>query len=187
MIGQFKSTVKALIEAVSDVLSTIRFNLRVTAHPNPNRWDIYRDYEKMVGFNAEWRKRENTEAIHRESGRYGLVRIHSLSIEVSGMEFRVDRVPWPGLPIMHGWPARPSFALGSSWHYLFVGHDHWNASPYTGWMLIFDPETIELFKATAVKFQDASDEDRWKELLAVLRRWDKKLIAALPESSQDQA
>ncbi|HVO62232.1 MAG TPA: hypothetical protein VMT53_14945, partial [Terriglobales bacterium] len=123
---KFESAVKAVIVALSNVLSTMRHHLTVTVEPDSERWDTYRAYEQMVGFNSEWRKRENTEAIHRESGRYGLVRIHSLEKEVPGVEFRVDRVPWPGLPIMHGFPVRQRFSLAAGWHYFFIGHDHWS-------------------------------------------------------------
>ncbi len=132
-----------------------------------------RNYEAKMRFNSEWREREGAVAIYRETGRFGLVRIRS--IEPDGHELRIylDGVPWPGLPASQGFPLRDSFDVGSSWGNFSVGRETWSASPY-GFRLVFDPETIEAFKATALKFQNLPGPDRWVELRDCLEEWMKK-------------
>lgn len=137
-------------------------------------WKPYRAYQTMMRFNSEWRDRAGTEALYQGGGRFGLVRIHSMEEDGRSVDFCVDRIPWPGLPVSLGWPLRDSFRIGASWDYLSIERGHWAGSPYTGWMLIFDPELIETFKATAQKLQNEPEAHRWKELRQCLIAWGKK-------------
>lgn len=130
-------------------------------------------YEAKMRFNSEWREREGAVAIYRETGRFGLVRLHSIEPDGHGVRIYLDRVPWPGLPASQGFPLRNSFDVGAAWGYFYVGHQTWKASPY-GFTLVFDLETIEAFKATALKFQNLPDPDRWVELRDCLEEWTKK-------------
>ena len=134
--------------------------------------------DRMVRFLSEWRERKGAEAIFYEKGMFALVRIHSLEADGHSMDFYCDCIPCPGLPVLTFW-GRPegSFHIGSSWGYVSARHDYWEVSPYVSWILIFDPEAIQTFKAVAVKFQNESELDRGKQLQECLRAWNQSRFA----------
>jgi hypothetical protein len=133
----------------------------------------------MMCCNSEWREREGAEAIFTASGIFALVRIHSIEEKSGGMEFCVDKIPWPGLPVSPGWRVRDSFSFhfGGSWDSLSIGRDRWAGSPYAGWILIFNAEAIETFKAIALQSRNELEGGRWKRLRECLIAWYKRQLA----------
>lgn len=158
------------------VLITVRRHIDASEKERLDAWNADRKYETKMRFKSEWREREGAEAIYRESGiaLFALVRIHSIDADGYSVDIYLERIPWPGLPVSAGWPVREKFDVGSGWDYFSIGRNYWVSSPYSCWMLIFDPETIQAFKAVAVEFQNETEAERWKGLRGCLRAWDKK-------------
>jgi hypothetical protein len=128
--------------------------------------------DRMVRFLSEWRERNGTEGIYYEKRSFSLVRIHSMYADGHSMDFYCECIPCPGLPVSGPWPTGGSFQTGTCWGDIFIGKHYW-AGSYVPWILIFDPEAIQTFKAVALKFQNASEADRRTHLQKCLRdqRW----------------
>ena len=175
-MGALQSGIVTATNAVRTVWTNLVFYKQCLLRGKQEEFDARqadRTYEAKMRFNSEWREREGAVAIYRETGRFGLVRIRSMEPDGHGVRIYLDRVPWPGLPASQGFPLRDSFDVGSPWDNFSVGRQTWKASPY-GFTLVFDFETIEAFKATALKFQNLAGPDRWVELRDCLEKWMKK-------------
>jgi hypothetical protein len=170
-----------VIVVVLYAVIAIRQHLEVREQERLDALRADRRYETKMRFKSEWRERQGAEAIYRESGAglYALVRIRSIDADGHSVDISLDKIPSPGLPVSTGWPVRNSSDIGASWDYFSVTHNQWSSSPYCCWMLIFDPETIRAFKATAQKFQDETEAQRWKRLRECLREWDTKRLREL--------
>lgn len=156
------------------VVATIRYHVDARKQVRLDAVLADRKYETKMRFKSEWRTREGTEAIYREGNKFfDLVRIHSIDADGRYIDIYLDRVPWPGLPVplTRRRLVAPNFVVGVSWDHFSIVRNHWQGSPYASWTLIFDPKTIQEYKALALAFESANEKDRWNHLQECLETW----------------